>query len=30
VNLWKLKVYTQVNASPTPTASIGFGIRLVL
>jgi hypothetical protein len=30
LNLWKLKIYTQVNASPTPAASFGFGIRGVL
>jgi hypothetical protein len=31
LNLWKLKVYTQVNAAATPqAASIGFGIRGVL
>ena len=30
INLWKLKVFTQVNVSPTPAASIAFGVRLVL
>jgi len=30
LNLWKLKIYTQVNASATPAASAGFGIRGVL
>ena len=30
LNLWKLKVYAQVNGSPTPAASVGFGIRGVL
>ena len=30
VNLWKLKVYSQVNVSQLPAASIGFGVRLVL
>jgi hypothetical protein len=30
LNLWKLKVYAQVNASATPAASIGVGIRGVL
>jgi hypothetical protein len=30
LNLWKLKLYTQVNASTTPAASLGFGIRGVL
>ena len=30
VNLWKLKVYSQVNVSQLPAASIGFGLRLVL
>ncbi len=27
LNLWKLKLYSQVNASATPAASVGFGIR---
>jgi hypothetical protein len=30
VNLWKLKIFTQANASQTPAASISFGVRLVL
>jgi hypothetical protein len=30
VNLWSLKVYSQVNVSQLPAASIGFGVRLVL
>jgi hypothetical protein len=30
LNLWKLKVYTQVNVSQLPAASVGFGVRLVL
>lgn len=30
VNLWKLKVYSQVNVSQLPAASVGFGLRLVL
>jgi hypothetical protein len=30
LNLWKLKLYAQVNASATPAASVGFGIRGVL
>lgn len=30
LNLWKLKVYGQVNASATPAANVGFGIRGVL
>jgi opacity protein-like surface antigen len=30
LNLWKLRVYAQVNGSPTPAASVGFGIRGVL
>jgi hypothetical protein len=30
LNLWKLKVYAQVNGSATPAASVGFGIRGVL
>ena len=30
LNLWKLKVYAQVNGSTTPGASVGFGIRGVL
>jgi hypothetical protein len=30
LNLWKLKVYSQINASATPAASVGFGIRGVL
>jgi hypothetical protein len=30
VNLWKLKVYSQVNVSQLPAASVGFGVRLVL
>jgi hypothetical protein len=30
LNLWKLKVYVQLNASATPAASIGAGIRGVL
>lgn len=30
LNLWKLKVYGQVNGSATPAASVGFGIRGVL
>ena len=30
LNLWKIKIYTQVNASATPAASLGFGIRGVL
>ena len=29
VNLWKLKIFAQANASAIPAASIGFGIRLV-
>lgn len=27
LNLWKLKLYVQVNGSATPAASVGFGIR---
>lgn len=30
LNLWKLKVYVQLNASATPAASVGAGIRGVL
>ncbi len=30
LNLWKIKVYGQVNGSPLPAASVGFGIRGVL
>ena len=30
LNLWSLKVYTQVNVSQLPAASVGFGVRLVL
>ena len=30
LNLWKIKVYAQVNGSATPAASVGFGIRGVL
>jgi hypothetical protein len=30
LNLWKLKVYVQVNGSATPAASVGAGIRGVL
>jgi len=30
LNLWKLKVYLQLNGSATPAASIGAGIRGVL
>jgi hypothetical protein len=30
LNLWKLKIYVQLNASATPAASIGAGIRGVL
>lgn len=30
LNLWKLKIYAQVNGSATPAASVGFGIRGVL
>lgn len=30
LNLWKLKIYVQANASATPAASVGFGLRLVL
>jgi hypothetical protein len=30
LNLWKLKIYAQVNGSSTPAASVGFGIRGVL
>ena len=30
LNLWKLRFYLQVNASTTPAASLGFGIRGVL
>jgi len=30
LNLWKLKLYTQLNGSATPAASVGFGIRGVL
>lgn len=30
LELWKLKAYAQVNASTTPAASVGFGIRGVL
>jgi hypothetical protein len=29
VNLWKLKVFAQANASAQPAASVGFGIRFV-
>jgi hypothetical protein len=30
LDLWKLKLYAQVNGSATPAASVGFGIRGVL
>ena len=30
LNLWKLKLYLQLNGSATPAASVGFGIRGVL
>lgn len=30
LNVWKLKLYAQVNGSATPAASVGFGIRGVL
>ena len=30
LNLWKLKLYSQVNVSQLPAASVGFGVRLVL
>jgi hypothetical protein len=30
LNLWQLKIYSQVNVSQLPAASIGFGLRLVL
>ncbi|HEY5927153.1 MAG TPA: hypothetical protein VIV11_35940 [Kofleriaceae bacterium] len=30
LNLWKIKVYAQINGSATPAASLGFGIRGVL
>jgi hypothetical protein len=30
LNLWKLKVYGQVNGSPLPAANVGLGIRGVL
>jgi hypothetical protein len=30
LNLWKIKIYSQLNASATPAASVGFGIRGVL
>ncbi|HEY1814354.1 MAG TPA: hypothetical protein VGG74_18510 [Kofleriaceae bacterium] len=30
LNIWALKIFSQVNASPEPAASIAFGIRLVL
>jgi len=29
LNLWKLKLYGQVNASQAPAASIGFGLKFV-
>jgi hypothetical protein len=28
-NLWKVKVFGQVNASHAPAASIGFGFKVV-
>jgi hypothetical protein len=30
INLWKLKIFVQSNASQTPAASVSFGLRLVL
>ena len=30
LNLWALKIFSQVNASPEPAASLAFGVRLVL
>ncbi|MBA3818347.1 MAG: hypothetical protein H0X17_05605 [Deltaproteobacteria bacterium] len=29
VNLWKVKVFVQANASATPAASVGLGVRFV-
>ena len=29
VNLWKLKLFAQINASQAPAASIGFGLKFV-
>ena len=30
LNLWALKIFSQVNLSPEPAASLAFGLRLVL
>jgi hypothetical protein len=30
INLWALKIFSQVNLSPEPAASLAFGLRLVL
>lgn len=30
LNLWSLKIFSQVNLSPEPAASLAFGVRLVL
>ncbi len=30
LNLWALKIFSQVNLSPEPAASLAFGVRLVL
>jgi hypothetical protein len=30
LNLWSLKIFSQVNVSPEPAASLAFGLRLVL
>ena len=30
LNLWSLKIFSQVNLSPEPAASLAFGLRLVL
>ena len=29
LNLWKLKLFAQLNASQTPAASVGFGLKFV-
>ena len=29
INLWKLKLFGQVNASQAPAASVGFGLKFV-
>jgi hypothetical protein len=30
LNLWALKIFSQVNVAPEPAASLAFGVRLVL